>query len=182
MKTSKMGHCLSISSLVSTLHMTITVVYLGRKFRVAQHAAAVTRVAFSSLSALKYANNQPICKVYSMAQSLHSTCCFENGTLAGFSSFEKEASLRGFALRTGCVCNPGDVKYYRELPKDEMDRGFATGKKCSDGTDIVFGKPIGVISVSFGASSTLEEVYSFSKFTSEFIDVHPKVSGEWFRS
>ena len=91
-----------------------------------------------------------------------------DGSPIGFASFEKLSSLRNIALRTGGMCNPGGVEKYLDLQDWEVERNFGRGKVCGDDVDVVEGKNTGVIRVSFGACSTVEEVCAFVDFIREF--------------
>jgi molybdenum cofactor sulfurtransferase len=66
------------------------------------------------------------------------------------------------------MCNPGGVEQCLKLQNWEVERNFAKGKVCGDDNDVVDGKNTGVIRVSFGACSTIEEVCSFVDFVREF--------------
>ena len=90
-----------------------------------------------------------------------------NGNFVGYVGFEKLAAARYFAVRTGGLCNPGGVQKYLDLPTEELERIFGGDRECGDDTDIVDGKIIGVIRVSFGACSTVEEVIALVDFIKE---------------
>ena len=133
----------------------------GNQVNVARHASIVTRLAYTLLWSLQHPNGQPVCQLYSLLNQgpiIAFNILSANGNLVGYVGFEKLASARHFAVRTGGLCNPGGLQKYLDLPSDEMARVFGDGKECGDDTDIVDGKIIGVIRVSFGACSTVEEV------------------------
>jgi molybdenum cofactor sulfurtransferase len=142
----------------------------GNQAAVARHAALITRLAFTLLSTLQYDNGEPVCRIYSSLN--HGPIIAFNllnpeGGPIGFLSFEKVATVHNFAVRTGGMCNPGGMQRYMELPNGEMERIFAAGKVCGDSTDIVNGRNFGVIRISFGACSTIEEVLAFVNFIRE---------------
>lgn len=142
----------------------------GPQINVALHAASVCRLAHTLLQSLKHWNGQPVCRIYSALN--HGPIVTFNllsptGGPVGFTKFEKQSSLRGFALRTGGLCNPGGVQHYLEFPNAEMEQIFRSGKVCGDDTDIVNGKTLGVIRVSFGACSAVDDVYAFVQFVRE---------------
>ena len=146
----------------------------GSQINVALHAASVCLLAHALLSSLKHGNGQPVCKIYSPFN--HGPIVTFNllsptGGPVGFTKFEKQSSLRGFALRTGGLCNPGGVQHYLDFPNAEMEQIFRNGKSCGDDTDIVNGKTLGVIRISFGACSTVDDVCSFVRFVREFYAV-----------
>ena len=146
----------------------------GRQINVARHAAAVTRYAYTLLESLHHANGHSLCTIYSPwnhGPIIAFNVLTPTGQPMGFVSFEKEASLRGFAVRTGGLCNPGGVQHYLSFPNSELEKAFDDGKVCGDDMDIVNGKPLGVIRVSFGACSSFEDVVQFVNFVREFSGV-----------
>jgi molybdenum cofactor sulfurtransferase len=143
----------------------------GSHTNVSRHTAAVTRLMYSLLSSLRHYNGWKVCEIYSppnhgpiLAFNLFSS----TGTPIGFASFEKLSSLRNFALRTGGMCNPGGVEQYLGLQSWEVERNFGRGKVCGDDMDVMEGKSTGVVRVSFGACSTVEEVCAFEEFIREY--------------
>ena len=143
----------------------------GSRSNICRHAAIVTKVMSTLLSSLKHYNGRSVCQIYSspdqgpiVAFNLFSA----EGMPIGFASFEKLSSLRNISLRTGGMCNPGGVEQYLDLQNWEVERNFGKGKVCGDDNDVVEGKNTGVIRVSFGACSTIEEVCSFVEFIREF--------------
>ena len=86
------------------------------------------------------------------------------GDQVGFVPIEKLASLHNFALRTGGMCNPGALQNNLDFSIAEMKHLFANGKVCGDERDLEGGKNLGVIRISFGASSTVEDVCAFVDF------------------
>lgn len=145
----------------------------GSHLNVSRHAAAVTRLAYKFLSSIRHLNGRPVCKLYSSLNNgpiLAFNLTDPNGNLLGFSNFERFASLRGFALRTGGLCNPGGVQRSLEIPKEELAEIFESGKICDDDIDMIEGKVMGVIRISFGACSMVEDVYPFIRLILEFYE------------
>ena len=143
----------------------------GSQHNISRHAMQVTRLGHSLLSSLRHSNGRSVCEMYSkptdgpiIAFNLKTA----NGSPIGFASFEKLSSLRNIALRTGGMCNAGGVEQYLDLQAWEVERNYGKGKECGDDMDVVDGKSTGVIRVSFGACSTVEEVCSVVDFIREF--------------
>jgi molybdenum cofactor sulfurtransferase len=154
----------------------------GAHIHVARHSSLVARLAHNLLASLKYPNGRPACKIYStlghgpiVAFNLYA----ENGSAIGFVGFEKVSSRRGFALRTGGMCNPGGVKKYCEISDSDMEHLFSIGKRCGDHIDIVGGRNIGAIRISFGACSTVEDVVAFVEFIKEVYMTKKKKLMQW---
>jgi molybdenum cofactor sulfurtransferase len=153
----------------------------GSHLRVSRHAALVSRLTHTLLSSLRHYNGQRVCQLYSSSSGLNGPIIAFNllsadGSPIGFASFEKLSSLRNIALRTGGMCNPGGLKKYLDLQDWEVERNFRKGKVCGDDVDVVEGKNTGVIRVSFGACSTVEEVCAFVDFIREFYVENENIS------
>src|SRR5579859_3524287 len=84
------------------------------------------------------------------------------------------AQRHKFAVRTGGMCNPGGIQKHMELSNEDFEKIYASGKVCGDDIDIINGKNIGAIRLSFGACSSIEEVTAFVDFVKEYY-VNPTV-------
>ena len=145
----------------------------GSHLNISRHAASVTRLMYTLLYSLRHENGKRVCQLYSTSSSNHGPIIAFNllsadGSPVGFASFEKLSSLKNIALRTGGMCNPGGVEKHLDLQDWEVERNYQRGKVCGDDIDVVEGKNTGVIRVSFGACSTVEEVCVFVDFIREF--------------
>src|SRR2546423_9282182 len=154
----------------------------GAHIHVARHASLVAKLAHNLLASLEYPNGRPVCKIYStlghgpiVSFNLYAA----DGSAIGFIGFEKLSSYRKFALRTGGMCNPGGLKKYCEISDDDIDHLFSIGKSCGDHIDIVNGRNIGIIRISFGACSTVEDVLAFVEFIKEAYMVKRKQALHW---
>jgi molybdenum cofactor sulfurtransferase len=142
----------------------------GSQVNVANHARSITRLAYTLLWSLQYPNGQPLCQLYSSFNQgpiIAFNLLSPNGNHLGFSAFEETASIANFGVRTGALCNPGGAQKHLDLPTEEMMQLFQDGKECGDGIDFLDGKILGVIRVSFGACSRMEDVVLFVEFLRE---------------
>nr|KYP43737.1 Molybdenum cofactor sulfurase [Cajanus cajan] len=80
-----------------------------------------------------------------------------DGSWYGYREVEKLASLSGIQLRTGCFCNPGACAKYLGLSHVDLISNTEAGHICWDDHDIINGKPVGAVRVSFGYMSTYED-------------------------
>jgi molybdenum cofactor sulfurtransferase len=143
----------------------------GTHRSVSRHTSLLTRLMHTLLSSLRHDNGKSVCQLYSSPDHgpiIAFNLLSAQGGPIGFASFEKLSSLRNIALRTGGMCNPGGVEQYLDLQNWEVERNFGMGKVCGDDFDVVEGKSTGVIRVSFGACSTVEDVTLFVDFVKEF--------------
>ncbi|EGS18753.1 putative pyridoxal phosphate binding protein [Thermochaetoides thermophila DSM 1495] len=151
----------------------------GSMAGVAAHTAFLTRRLYRGLQTLRHCNGEPVCVLYSADPDK-----MENGQRSGpiiafnirnsigdwvsLAEVEKLATLKGFHIRTGGVCNPGGIASALGLQPWEMKQNFSAGFRCGTDNDIMAGKPTGVIRASLGAMSTITDVDSFVAFVDEF--------------
>lgn len=156
--------------------------------RVAEHTSAIAQFLFDSLSRLSHGNGETVCKVYKGSRSAYADLNIQGPTIAfnlldsqgkwiGNTEVEKLAAVKNIHLRTGGLCNPGGVARNLDLSPWEMRENFSAGWRCGGGDDVLNGKPTGMIRVSFGAMSTLEDATRFAEFVAEFfVDEPPSTS------
>lgn len=158
----------------------------GSMSRVASHVSCLTTRLYAGLQELRHCNGDRVCEMYSLGpqENLHdSTHCHSRCAIGSIVAFnmrnqagawislaevEKLASLKGFHIRTGSVCNPGGIASALNLQAWEIKRNFSVGFRCGSDNDIIAGKPTGVIRASLGAMSTISDVDAFVSFVSEF--------------
>lgn len=171
---------LPIHSIVALgLAMGVYFRLFGSIRRVAQHASYLADRLYEGLRSLKHSNGASACSIYSGDRSAHNhTLGF--GPVVAFNirsslgawvplvEFEKLATLKGFHVRTGGVCNPGGVASALGLEPWEMKNNFSSGFRCGSENDIIGAKPTGVIRASLGAMSTASDVDRFVAFVDEF--------------
>lgn len=139
----------------------------GAQIYIGRHASLVTKLAYTLLSSLRYDNGQPVCEMYSFlghGPIISFNLLTSKGDRIGYLSFEKIASLHGFAVRTGGMCNPGGVRRYNQLTDADYKKMQDIGKVCGDANDLLDGKCTGAIRLSFGACSTAEDVIAVVAF------------------
>ncbi|KAL2154796.1 hypothetical protein VTH82DRAFT_3472 [Thermothelomyces myriococcoides] len=153
---------------------------------IAAHTSFLTRRLYKGLKSLRHGNAEPVCVLYScdpesVGDGLGSGPIIAFNIRDGLGSWvslaevEKLASLKGFHIRTGGVCNPGGIASALGLEPWEMKQNFSSGFRCGTDNDIMAGKPTGVIRASLGAMSTIADVDSFVAFVAEFYRHTPPI-------
>jgi molybdenum cofactor sulfurtransferase len=152
----------------------------GSMSAVAEHTSFLGYRLRRGLADLRHGNGTSVCAIYSPNQDANSESQLGCGPVVAFNiknpagawisltEVEKLASLKKFHIRTGGLCNPGGIAAALDLQPWEMRRNFSAGFRCGTETDIVAGKPTGVIRASLGAMSTISDVDSFVAFVAEF--------------
>ncbi|KAF2141682.1 uncharacterized protein K452DRAFT_351214 [Aplosporella prunicola CBS 121167] len=151
----------------------------GSLEQISRHTAFLAKRLYEGLSALRHANGSLVCELYTNRSSDYGDPS-KQGPIVAFnirnslgvwtSNFEVEklASVKNIHLRTGGLCNPGGIASSLSLSPWEMKQNFSAGQRCGNENDIMGGKPTGMIRVSLGASSTVDDVDAFVGFVQEF--------------
>jgi molybdenum cofactor sulfurtransferase len=143
----------------------------GGHSAIARHTRQITWFMHTMISSLHHSNGIPLSEIFSepdhgpiISFNLRS----KDGSPIGFATFERHASSHGFAIRAGGLCNPGAVQSYLKISNKDVKRNYEKGRVCGNDVDILDGKNTGVIRVSFGACSTVEDVLSFTDFLKKY--------------
>ena len=137
------------------------------------HVMAIVDYVYDELSELKHSTGVKVCEIYGKHyEKNHQTqgpiinLSFKNATghYVGYNYIDTKLTIAGFQVRTGSSCNPGACYGVLNITSDEV-RKFSLGRdSCGDDRDIVDGKPLGGVRISFGFLSTFEEAYSLVEF------------------
>ncbi|TKY68232.1 Molybdenum cofactor sulfurase [Spatholobus suberectus] len=141
---------------------------------ISRHIASLALYTRKMLLAMRHGNGSSVCILYGHHNSME--LCHEMGPIIsfnlkrpdgswyGYREVEKLASLSGIQLRTGCFCNPGACAKYLGLSHLDLISNTEAGHICWDDHDIINGKPVGAVRVSFGYMSTYEDAKKFVDF------------------
>ena len=152
---------------------------------VSKHTGHLITMLYQKMSTLSHANGLLLCKIYEGSSSKYGiskeqgpTIAFNvrtsRGTWIGKSDFEKLAIWNNIQLRTGGVCNPGGIASALDMSPMEMRENFEEGLRCGNELDEIHGKPTGIVRVSLGAMSSIEDVENFILFMRLFVDTAPE--------
>lgn len=98
-----------------------------------------------------------------------------NGVVIDDRRIEELANHQNISLRTGCFCNPGAGEIAHGLSGDEMHTFFEQGQRISflelrQKMQQKFSKNISSVRISTGIASNFQDVYSFMRFISGFLN------------
>lgn len=158
----------------------------GSPERVAGHTVFLAEMFYNKLTALRHHNGFKVCQIYLDPSSSYRDSKIQGPIIAfnlldrkgGWVSnteVEKLANIRNIQLRSGGLCNPGGIASALDLAPWEMKRNFSAGHRCGNENDVIAGKPTGMIRVSLGAMSNMQDVKTFIKFVEEFFVDHTEV-------
>jgi molybdenum cofactor sulfurtransferase len=131
----------------------------------------------------------PVCKIYKGVESTYgdsttqgATIAFNiqlsNGEYVPYTSVvETLANERKIFVRAGQLCNPGGIASHLNFNIWHIKRLWSNGHRCGQahltGTEIVNGKPTGVVRVSLGAMTTVANVDALITFLREEFMIAP---------
>ncbi|KAF4122450.1 molybdenum cofactor sulfurtransferase [Geosmithia morbida] len=169
-------HSIMALDTAMTVHHTL----FGSMARVSSHVADLTNQLSHGLDRLRHGNGEPVCFIYGCGDDSREGMNPGRGPIVSFNlknsagawisltEFGKLAQLRKMHIRTGGVCSPCAIASALDLQPWEMRSNFSVGYRCGTDSDIMSGKPTGVIRASLGAMSTRSDVSRFVDFIREF--------------
>ena len=162
--------------------MTVHRRLFGSMQQVSTHTKRLKNMLLHGLSDLQHGNGRNVCVIYSPDDRTldHGPIVAFNiqnasGAWISLAEFDKLAIVQKIHVRTGSLCSPGGVASALNLESWEMRRNFTAGFRCGTDSEIMSGKPTGVIRASLGAMSTSSDVTQFLHFMSEFFVEHTPV-------
>jgi molybdenum cofactor sulfurtransferase len=153
---------------------------------ISHHTAQLGKLLFDGMTSLKHSNGLPLCVIYKDDVAVYgdptlqgATVAFNvarsDGSMVGYEEVEEAADERNIFVRSGSHCNPGGMASYLGWSPAEMKAAYAAGHRCTNPTQIMFGRPTGMVRVSLGAMSTATDVRTLLRFLE---DVYMDKEGE----
>ncbi|XP_056376754.1 molybdenum cofactor sulfurase isoform X2 [Hyla sarda] len=145
----------------------------GGMENIRNHTHALASYTYFVLSALHYANGQPVVQIYTDTEVrtfdvqgpiINFNVLDETGGVIGYSQVDKLASLYNIHFRTGCFCNSGACQKHLGISNAEVKSYLQAGHICGDNMDLIDGRPTGSVRISFGFMSTFDDVKVFLNF------------------
>ncbi|OAA49346.1 molybdenum cofactor sulfurase [Metarhizium rileyi] len=150
----------------------------GSMGQVSTHTSYLTQQLFDRLESLRHGDSLPVCVIYT--QRPDTSGSLGTGPVVSFNlrtstggwvslgEVDKLAILQNIHIRTGGLCSPGNIAAALCLEPWEMKRNLSAGIRCGADSEIMGGKPTGVIRVSVGAMSTGSDIERFVQFIQDF--------------
>ncbi|EGT40432.1 hypothetical protein CAEBREN_29456 [Caenorhabditis brenneri] len=123
---------------------------------------------FEMLKSKRHPNGRNVVEIYSQSDIAEgpdkqgSIVSFNlkrpDGGYYGYTEVEKMCAIFGIELRTGCFCNIGACKKYLGITSEMISENMSKGKRCGDEIDLINGRPTGAVRVSFGRTSTEQDI------------------------
>jgi molybdenum cofactor sulfurtransferase len=137
--------------------------------KVPGHTGWLAEALHMRLMSLKHFNGVQLCHSYKSPQAAYGNTLTQGATV-GFNIRRSNATYVGpwhvgallraqnIHVRTGTVCNPAGVAYALGIDSEWLWRAFDDGFRCNTEADILGGMPVGIVRVTLGAMSTMEDV------------------------
>ncbi|KYN39636.1 Molybdenum cofactor sulfurase [Trachymyrmex septentrionalis] len=147
--------------------------------QISKHVFSLAKTLHHSLLTLHHCNGKPVVKLYSDSDyedrsSQGGIVAFNvvrsNGEYVGYMEVLNMAASFKIHLRTGCFCNPGACQRHLSFSTKEILKYYEAGYICGGETDLINGKPIGAVRISFGYMSTIKDVQTVLLMITKFID------------
>ncbi|KAF1837575.1 PLP-dependent transferase [Decorospora gaudefroyi] len=136
---------------------------------VSKHTSWLAKALHARLTSLKHFNDAPVCHPYQSPDSTYGDPKTQGATIA-FNICKSDSTYIGpwrvgallraktIHVRTGSLCNPAGVASALDMKAEWLRRAFEGGFRCNTAADILEGKPVGVVRVTLGAMSTMNDV------------------------
>ncbi|ODQ78388.1 hypothetical protein BABINDRAFT_162625 [Babjeviella inositovora NRRL Y-12698] len=173
------SECLSDGTIpihtISQLHIAIKSHFeiFGSFKKISLHVLAITAYAMQRLQSLRYSDARPMVDMVTTTSNRGPIIAMlllgKDGNRLGYYAFNQLISLKDISVRVGTMCNIGGSCQWLGLTAQDLHGFCEKGHKCGDAMDIVEGKVTGVVRVSFGAMSCVEEVDVFVREIKGFL-------------
>jgi molybdenum cofactor sulfurtransferase len=142
---------------------------------VSKHTGWLAKVLHKRLMSLRHFNGAPVCQSYKPPSSTYGDTKTQGATVA-FNVLRSDKSCvgpwhvgamlraNGIHVRTGTLCNPAGIACALGVNAEWLRRAFDEGFRCNTEADILEGVPVGVVRVTLGAMSTMEDVEKLMMF------------------
>jgi len=120
---------------------------LGGINKIQQHVGALTEWTYERLSNLRHTNGQPMLAIFgkhnhpNRRQVQGAIINFEilkpDGNVFSYKTFEREAAVEGFHVRTGSECNPGACYTYLGVEETEVEDLAGKKEGCDDDVEFI---------------------------------------------
>ncbi|KAL3422700.1 molybdenum cofactor sulfurase [Phlyctema vagabunda] len=148
--------------------------------RISQHTTFLAQWLYNEMTSLVHPSGVPVCKIYTDGRSNYGNSYLQGSTIAfnilrndgryiPFTSIvETLANRKKIYVRSGTLCNPGGIATHLGYGGWQTMRLWEDGHRCSSaaetGSEIVKGKPTGVVRVSLGAMTTMANMVTMINF------------------
>jgi molybdenum cofactor sulfurtransferase len=147
--------------------------------RISIHTGFLTRYLYNGMIALSHRTSSPLFKIYNESSAIYGDTKTQGATIACYilrssgvpvspSDVERAANEKEIYIRSGSLCNPGEIATYLGWTAQELRELHVAGRgHCGKPDEIQNGKATGVVRVSLGAMSKIGDVDRFLSHVKE---------------
>ncbi|CAG8885657.1 unnamed protein product [Penicillium egyptiacum] len=128
----------------------------GSMASISAHTGWLAKEAYDVFSTLRQFNGTKACHMLNI-----------RGDWIPKTEIEKVAATRNIHLCSGSVCNPGGTACSLRWAHTDLRRHYVAGLRCGADHDVLEGRPTGVLRISLGAMTSLEDIQSLVHFIRE---------------
>ncbi|GAA2007684.1 aminotransferase class V-fold PLP-dependent enzyme [Catenulispora subtropica] len=146
-----------------------------------EHVAGLTSRLLTGAAALTHADGEPLVRVYGPTDGAHRGATVTlnvldpDGAIVDERTVSRDSAARGISLRTGCFCNPGAGEAAFSISRRLLSGAVRRTSGTIDDYLQRLGLPSGgAVRVSFGMSSSPEDVDAFLGFLAETYRDRPR--------
>lgn len=153
---------------------------------ISDHVQSIVTGALSALHSVRHHNDQPLFTVYGVRDKHKATDLttpshgsiinfnvhYADGSIVSPSEFARLAALSNIHLRAGSFCNPGALQLHLGVSDAQIQELHAMDESvCWNDRDMVGGRPMGSVRISFGAMSSMRDVEHLVEFARTYFVV-----------
>jgi selenocysteine lyase/cysteine desulfurase len=146
-----------------------------------EHVTGLTTRLLTGAAALKHTNGRPLVRLYGPTDGAHRGATVTlnvldpDGAVVDERTVSRDSAARGISLRTGCFCNPGAGEAAFSISRRLLSGAIRRTTGTIDDYLHQLGLPSGgAVRVSFGMSSSPEDVDAFLGFIVETYRDRPR--------
>ncbi|KAH2981118.1 hypothetical protein KXW58_002222 [Aspergillus fumigatus] len=151
----------------------------GSMQNISSHTRFLAKRLYDRLNALRHFNGQRVCELYKSPRSDYNQPSTQGpiiafnlrnsqGSWIGKSEVERLAATKNIQIRSGSLCNPGGTSGSLGWTGADLLQQFSAGLRCGDDHDVMDGRPTGVLRLSLGPMTNLEDINTFVELVEEF--------------
>lgn len=153
---------------------------------VSRHTAWLAKGLYERLNSIRHFNGTPVCHLYKAPSSTYgdpqtqgATVAFNirksDGTWVGCWHVGALLRKNNIHVRTGNLCNPAGMACALGVDAEWLRSAFDEDFRCNTEVDVLRGVPIGMVRVTLGAMSTLEDINLLVNFINRNLVEHKGV-------
>lgn len=151
----------------------------GSMSNISSHTRYLAKRLYDRLFSLAHHNGVRVCQFYKSPTSDYEDPSTQgpivsfnlrnsDGEWIGKTEVERLAAVKEIQIRSGSLCNPGGTSRSLGWTGPDLRRHFSSGLRCGDDHDVMDGRPTGILRISLGAMTNIQDIDTIVGFVEEF--------------